>query len=304
MSRSPRHLAALLAAFGCTEPEPPPTVQLRPPNDAGFVDLGTRLVQEPRADDLTVMTWNLERFPLTSTTARVVREQLVRFGVDVIGVQEIEDPEVFQALIDSTPGYDGFDAWDDTGFTRVGMMYRTARVTVDDIETIYRDDPWAFPRSPLTARITTTATVPFDFTFVVLHLKARGDSESRARRKAASRSLHRWITEKIRAGEDDDFVVVGDLNDRLTDERDDNVFLAFLDAPERYRFVTMPHAEAGDHTFLPFANMIDHILITAGAEDELVEGQTKVLHLENDVRRYEELVSDHIPVIARFRFGL
>ena len=250
------------------------------------------------------MTWNLEQFPLTTRTATIVRDLILDLAVDLIGVQEIAEPDAFAALIAALPGYDGFDAWDDNPYLRVGMIFSTDRVKVEDVQTIFRSDGYAFPRSPLTAKVTTTATTSaFDFVFVVLHLKASNDAESRARRRAASRALDGWITDRMQDTGERDFVVVGDLNDRLTDDRQDNVFLAFLDAPDRYRFLTLPHAERGEHTFLPFDNMIDHILITADAEDELIEGHTEILHLEDRISGYRDHVSDHIPVRARFRFG-
>jgi len=47
-------------------------------------------------------------------------------------------------------------------------------------------------------------------------------------------------------------MLLGDLNDQLTDAPDANVFEPLLAQPDQYRFLTMPLAQAGQQSYIPF----------------------------------------------------
>ena len=93
---------------------------------------------------------------------------------------------------------------------------------------------------------------------------------------------------------------MGDWNDRLDDIADRNVFLPFLTSSDRYAFLTWPLAQAGESSYIPFAGLIDHILITSGARDEYGPGTTEVVPIEQLYPNYLRFVSDHRPVVSRF----
>jgi predicted extracellular nuclease len=127
------------------------------------------------------------------------------------------------------------------------------------------------------------------------------DAESQDRRSAACLALDAWVRAEIEGGADPDIVILGDYNDKLTDPPEWNVFGPFLDAPEQYSFLTMPLAEAGEHSYIPFESMIDHVLVTGDALDEVGSGATEVLALEETVEDYRDL-SDHRPVRSWLRW--
>jgi endonuclease/exonuclease/phosphatase family metal-dependent hydrolase len=192
---------------------------------------------------------------------------------------------------------------DDAGaFLRVGLLYKTSRIALSEIETMFHGDSYAFPRPPLKARVTALGAPPpgIDFVMVVLHLKAQLDAQSEARRRAACEALDVWVRAQRAAGAEQDFVLAGDWNDELTDPPQYNVFQGFLDDPGTYAFLTWPAAQAGEASYLPFQSMIDHVLVTTDALDEVGAGTTEVLHLEASVPDYEATVSDHRPVLSRF----
>lgn len=249
---------------------------------------------------LTVGTWNIEHLPKSSSTIALVAEVIQDEQIDLLGVQEIVDRADFDRLAGALPGYQPIIAFESRAWIRVGFMYRVDRLEVTEIDRLFGDDSWAFPRPVLKARVLDLET-GFDFIFMVLHLKAQIDGQSRMRRALAVERLDAFITEQIATGDEADFVVVGDYNDELTDGAD-NVFRPFLDAPERYRFLTLAAEEAGAHTYLPFRAMIDHVLVSTDALDEYGAGTTEVLALEERIMDYEARVSDHRPVITRFSF--
>jgi len=269
------------------------------PVDAPDVDVPGDSARPPIPEGaLTIGTWNIEQLPKTLHTIRHVAEIVDEEQIDLLGVQEIVEPEDFDALAAELPGYVNVITFGRTSL-RVGFLYREERLEVTEIERLFLDDSWAFPRAVLKARVLDRET-GFDFVFLVLHLKAQIDDESRMRRELAIEALDAWLTAQLAAGGEQDFVVLGDYNDELTDASEQNVYGAFLEAPERYHFLTLAAEEAGGHTYLPFDAMIDHILITSDALDEYGEGTTEVLELEHRIMYYEARVSDHRPVIARF----
>jgi endonuclease/exonuclease/phosphatase family metal-dependent hydrolase len=255
---------------------------------------------------LRVVTWNLETFPLASSTIETVARLVVDMEADVVAVQELDQLPAFDELVAALPpSWDGVYADDDPeAFLRVGLLWNADRVELVGNRTLFRSDWYAFPRPPLMAllRVPGPGGEPaFDFTIVVVHQKARMDEESEERRVAGCERLEEWMAEQVATGGDEDIVVLGDWNDDVADRPSDNVFGAFLDRPESYTFLTLDLARAGEHTYLPFESFIDHVLVTASALDEYgAGGRTEVLDLTRTVSRYESLVSDHLPVMVTF----
>ncbi len=245
----------------------------------------------------TIGTWNIEQLPKSIYTIDHVVDVVREEEIDLLGVQEIVDPDDFAALAEAA-GFEDVITFGSTTL-RVGFMYRPERVEVSEVERLFLDDWWAFPRAVLKARVVDLES-GFDFYFLVVHLKAQIDDESRMRRALAIAALDEWLTSALASGDERDYVVVGDYNDELTDPPEQNVYGPILDAPERYRFLTLPVEEAGGHSYLPFDVMLDHILVTADVLDEYGSGSTEVLPLERRIMYYEARVSDHRPVIARF----
>lgn len=277
-----------------------------PEGDAGGPDTfepDGDVVTGPR-DGVAVMTWNLEEFPLASGTVALVADMISNINPDLVAIQEIQDPDEFQALVNALPDYDGILADDPGAYMIVGLLYRTDTVNIGRVETLFQDDGWAFPRPPLAVWLTARDggdAVSFDMLLIVLHLKARLDEESQERRRLACERLHGWIGRELSQGDEDDIVVVGDWNDEILDRPDWNVFGELLAQPELYTFLTMDLAVGGDYTYLPFESFIDHIMVTASALDEYGEGTTDVLELDRVHATYRDVISDHRPVLSRFQ---
>jgi endonuclease/exonuclease/phosphatase family metal-dependent hydrolase len=255
----------------------------------------------PSLPEASIATWNIEQFPKTSETVARVVQHLETLAPTVIAVQEIASEPGFAELDAALADYEGLLNDDPGAFIRVGLLYRSEVVTVSDVETLFPDQWLQFPRPPLKARLTVATDPPFDFVIVVVHLKAQLDAESEERRRQACVMLSQWLDGQLANGTEQDFMVVGDFNDKITDPPEWNVFTSFLDAPDKFRFLTMPAAEAGEYSYIPFQSFIDHILVTNDALDEYGNGETTVLHLDEQEPDYRTVISDHRPVIARFR---
>ena len=254
----------------------------------------------PHPGEVWVMTWNLQTFPKAVSTVGRVSQILPGLAPDIVGVEEIGDLAAFNALDEQLPDYEGVVATNGDGFSRVGLMYRPATVTIGDVRTLCLGDGSAFPRPPLAVHVSAQG---IDFQVVVLHLKAQGDAASQARRKDAIDKLDAWLTGELAAAPDATFLLVGDWNDELTDPEGENVFASMLGQPERYTFLTLPLAEMpAESTFIPIAgSFIDHMMLTSNGLDEWGAGTTSVLHLDDSVNQYQASISDHRPVLTKFR---
>lgn len=305
MQTPPSALVVLALLAACSTPTP--DVHFADPDAGAAPDAEPPLAPDtalpPSAGPaaLNIASWNIESFPRHGETIETVAALIEEHELDLIGIQEITEPEVLEALAEMLPDHEMFVSFDPWGYTRVGFLYRTSLIEVGDVDRIFRSERAAFPRDPLIAEIrvvSETGETRFDFTFVVVHLKAQIDEESRQRRIAAVELLDGWIRERVLV--DPDVVVVGDFNDELTDEPRWNVFGPFLEHPELYRFLTMEEERAGRHTYIPFRAMIDHVLVTTDALDEYGNGRTSVLSIDRTMPGYLDVVSDHLPVVAGF----
>ncbi len=247
-----------------------------------------------------VGTWNLQQFPRSPRTIDAVTGLARELDFDLVGIQEITDRDAFDALA-TRLGFEAVVSFGSDGFSRVGFLYDPATVRVSEIEQLFAGDEYGFPRSPVKALVEVLGQdgeVRFDFVFVVVHLKAFGDPESRQRRAAAIVRLEGWMEERLR-GPEQDILVVGDFNDLLTDSPATNVYTPLAD-PTRFRFLTAMAAAAGDYTYPSFESFIDHVLVTTDALDEYGAGTTEVAHFERTEPAYFRDVSDHLPVLSTF----
>ncbi len=249
--------------------------------------------------DLTLLTWNVEDFPKSVTTVETVATVIGDLQPDIVGMEEIGSDAAWQALDDALVDYASFIADSGDGFVRVGMMYRTSRVAVSDVRTLFEDDSYAFPRPMLAMHVARVDDPSQSFTFGVVHLKAQLDQASADRRRDACIKLDEWVMAEQATGIDDDIVIAGDFNDELTDPPQWNVFGPLLTAPDG-GFLTLELEEGGGYTYIPFTSFIDHVLVRGPALG--VASTAAILPLDEQISGYVDQVSDHRPVLATLRF--
>jgi hypothetical protein len=264
-------------------------------------------------DRLDVATWNIEWFGSTSNGPNDVQRQFDNVRaiiegseIDLWSVQEISNPALFQALLDSLG--DGFGGTLATysQTQKIGFVYRTEVVDRVNVGHILESFNYAFAgRPPLV--MSTTVTLPdtsLSVTFVTVHMKCCSDVDSYDRRVEAGVRLKNHI-DFLRANES--AIVLGDFNDRLTTSITPGrgtPYQNYLDDTARYRFVTKEAEERGETSFIGSSrSMIDHILITAPLFDAYVEESAQVW---SDLTRtfigFGSTTSDHLPVYASFDF--
>ncbi len=285
-----------LVAFGCGERR---VISSDQPTTPGFVQ------PQGAAATFELATWNLENFPLNSSTTELVGKIIDALDVDLYAIQEISDTTAFRELLSRLPGYGGFFSWDEYywgDYQKTGIIYKRSVVSVSESRQLFEGDWDAFPRAPLETHVVAERNGQrFDFMLIVMHLKAGNNGDDLSRRREAAQKLKAYLDEQMTSGGEKDYIVAGDWNDEVDDPSQLNAFTVLIDDSLNYRFLTAPLAGKIDAASYPrYGSLIDHILISQDAFDEYQGGQIKTLRLDDEVSDYLNEVSDHRPVMAAF----
>lgn len=257
---------------------------------------------------LDVVTWNIENFPKNGqTSVDYVTEIILAMDLDVIAMQEIDDVDIFDQFIEDLDGYDGFRG--NAEYARLGYIYKTSEIQVNDIYEIITFNPQAFSRPPIVMELTYDG---IDLILINNHFKCCGngileedDPWDEETRRLLAVTLLEYQLENTYPNER--VVLVGDLNDILTDSPANNVFQVWLDNPDEYLFADMFIAEGDDEnwSYPSWPSHLDHIMLT----NELFEDASDFDYTCNIVRiddymsgwsAYDSNISDHRPVSIQF----
>jgi endonuclease/exonuclease/phosphatase family metal-dependent hydrolase len=254
-----------------------------------------------------VVTWNIEWFPKNGTvTVDSVSKVIEALDVDLIGLQEVDDTTACRQMINNLPGYELF--MDHDWFGGLAYVYKTSSLSIQSIYKIYDTSPFwnPFPRSPLVIELTFMGE-----TIIVInnHFKCCGDglldnsnsSDEEARRYEASSLLKQYIDLNFPLSR---VIVIGDLNDVLTDGNVNNVFQPFLDDPVNYLFAdeTIANNTSTDWSFPGWPSHLDHILITNELFNDFSNTGSEIQTIKIDnfmsdgLIDYDFYISDHRPV--------
>jgi endonuclease/exonuclease/phosphatase family metal-dependent hydrolase len=269
-------------------------------------------------DALMVTNWNLEFFgdpsngpwnePLQQTNVATVMHGS---PTDLWALQEISSPAAFRELASGMTGFGSVlssDSWVEgsasygNDFTqRVGVIYRTSRLTLLGAKVIL--DGWysdfaGRPPLELLFRVNDTGS---ELVVIVLHLKAQYPSSCTdcwQRRKSSADALKAYLDE---AWPNEEVLVLGDWNDDVDTSivsGADTPFRAIVSDTASYRYVTDVISARGEGTTVSYSSAIDHQLVS----DELLTrwrpGATVVLHPA--ITDYGRNTSDHYPVQSQF----
>lgn len=258
---------------------------------------------------LEVLSWNIEQFAKHGRTIENVRDIILDLDTDILAVQEITNNSDFDRLLDSLNAASDTE-WDGrlnqfSANLITGIIYKKPLVTVESDTHLFVGDFDFAGRPPYVLYLRTENNSRiFDFTLIVLHLKAFQDDESRARRRRAIEKLENWVARQLQdPNNDPDFILAGDWNDELDQPPGENVFLPFLSDTANYDFLTQPLVGVpGEFTFLGggFESLIDHIMMTRSIDTAYPAYSSQILKIDQSVVNYEEQVSDHRPVGAKY----
>lgn len=254
---------------------------------------------------LDIVTWNIEWFPKNGQkTADSVTRVIAAMQADVIALQEISDTALFKKTVQKVPGYKVRFAG--SGSRGLAYVYNAETVTEVSFKTIYADERSAFPRTPYVMDMTFAGE---HYVFINNHLKCCGDgkldkeksNDEETRRLRASELMQECIESKYAT---DRVIVLGDLNDLISDNKANNVFQNFIDDASNYRFADMEIANGpkANWSYPGWPSHLDHLLITNEIFNDLDREGSKVVtikiedHLKGGFSTYDQYISDHRPI--------
>ncbi len=259
-----------------------------------------------------VVSWNVENFPKESNvTVDYVTEIIQSIDVDVLAIQELYDTVLFNQMILELESYNTY--YESSWFAGLAFIYNPNVVIIDDIYEIYTDYSYwdEFPRSPMVMELTYK-----DEKIVVInnHLKCCGDGildltdnyDEETRRFHACILLKSYIDVYFA---NDKVIVLGDFNDELTDNQNNNVFKVILEDQENYLFADMEIAngDSNDWSYPSWPSHLDHILITDNLSSDFADSTSSIDVIKIDEcmtggwNDYEYYISDHRPVAIKLK---
>ena len=252
-------------------------------------------------DGIEVVTWNIENFPkLGQRTIDSVASIITSLNADIYCLQEISNMAMFTDLAEILDEY-SYVASDATEYLNLVVLYKKNQFIVRNQSSLFTDNMYEFAyRPPLRIEMTFLGQNAIDFTLINMHLKCCDNGFNR--RVASSDILYDYLNSSIQAGILN-HIVVGDWNDDISDPHSENSFNIFLDDTENYKYVTYENALSGTNihdSYPSYPSFIDHIMISKDLFDESGDGDVQTLRLGDYISGYDEIISDHRPVVWRF----
>ncbi len=287
------------------------TIEITEPNNGGddgnntgsgtcnnvTYDTGTvQCTPAQETDELEVVTWNIENFPMRSGTIATVIDIIQDMNADIYAVQEIDEISAFNSVVSSLNGYEGV-VTDVNGTIELGYIYKTSEITsFGTPKKLFGGLTSPFPREPVEVDITHSNGLSVKL--INIHLKCCSGSEDR--RTDASIRMKAYIDENF---PNDEVIILGDWNE---DFDSGSSFTNFLNDSENFIFADLPiyNGSGADYSFpctgASFCpSHIDHILVTNELCDNLVA--TYTARLDDCVSSYLSQVSDHRPVMIKLK---
>ena len=261
---------------------------------------------------LDIATWNIEWFPKNNQiTVDYVIEIINLLEFDILGIQELDDTTMFNAMLDSLPSYSGY--YESSWFAGLAYIYKTDLVEINDIFEIYTSSPYwnAFPRSPMVMDLNFAGE---NYFIINNHFKCCGDGildlndefDEENRRYTAMNLLKTYIDENL---SNEKVIVLGDLNDDISEPYQNNVFQDVLSDSDNYQFgdLFIAQGNSSDWSFPNWPSHLDHILIT----NELFHGLDSIgvntikidEYINGGWAEYDQNISDHRPVGIKIHFN-
>ena len=264
----------------------------------------TSLLSDLNLDNgIEVVTWNIEFFPKQGQrTIDSVYNIITSLNADIYCLQEIHNINSFKNLAEDLIEYD-YVISEDTDYLNLVVLYKKNNFVVRSQASLFIDSMYEFAsRPPLRLEMTYTGENPIDFTLINMHLKCCNDGFTR--RVQSSEILYEYLKNSVQLGYVN-HIIVGDWNDDISDSYSQNSFNIFLEDQDTFKFVTYENAHSSSNTYDSFpgfgnGSFIDHIMISSDLFEEFENGDVQTLRLGDYISGYDEIISDHRPVVWRF----
>ena len=256
---------------------------------------------------LDIITWNIQDFPRNNLTISTVVKLINQLEVDIIALQEMDSLEAFANLISQLPRYEGYLAPERS--QGLAFIYRADAFSEISFSSILIDKWRALPRAPLKMKLNWNE-IPY--VLINNHLKCCGDEilndmdpwDEETRRRDAI-ELVKGHTDQTHV--DVPVIILGDLNDLITDQYPHNVFASLLSDSTHYRFAdeSVARGPSTGWSYPLWPSHIDHLIISDELFEDLDIASVNTLRIDtlfsDGLQEYLQIVSDHLPVAMRLQ---
>tara|TARA_Y100001935_G_scaffold235273_1_gene219121 strand:+ start:88 stop:1041 length:954 start_codon:yes stop_codon:yes gene_type:complete len=270
---------------------------------------------------LDIMTWNIEFFPKTNTTSFYLESIINSINIDIIALQEITDQNEFNNLVSNLDGdWLGFRS-ENTSYGELAFLINQDNVAVTQnpykLSSSYfsnlssADFEYIFSyRAPYILKINFQNK---EYVVVNVHYKCCGDgtleneisNDEEYRRFQSSKYLKEFIDNEFY---DQSVIILGDFNDNINDDINNNIFIEFINDNDNYYFADtdIANGSTSNWSFPTWPSHLDHILVTNELFNSYNNDMIFTLKIDNYVgwNFYETYISDHRPVIIKLSENL
>lgn len=257
-------------------------------------------------DTFDIMTWNIENYPKNNSTNSILENIISQINVDIIALQEIESQSSFEDLVSMLgTNWIGLKS-QNTGYGELAYLINTDEISLIDDYNILSNYQYFFAyREPYVIEI-----LHNELKYIIInnHFKCCGNgdldfddsSDEEYRRMRSSQLIFDFVIDNH---ESEKVIILGDLNDEITDPDENNVFLDFINS-DLFTFADnqIAFGNPNNWSFPNWPSHIDHIIIS----NELFENfesdniQTfKVDEYLGSWQAYENYISDHRPLFLK-----
>ncbi len=260
-----------------------------------------------------IATWNIENFPKNNNTIEYVQDIIETSNLDIIALQEISDLNEFNELINNLQGWEGF-RYSDSDYGELAFLINLNNIQI--IESPYsilnQHNHYFAYRPPYLTKVNFQNQ---EIVIINVHYKCCGDGilendywDEEYRRQQSNLLLKQYIDNN----HDEDFVIVlGDFNDDIVENNQNNVFLNFINDDLDYYFIdtNIANGASSNWSFPNWPSHLDHILVTNEIfmNDMFNNNDTftyKIDNYMNGWQQYDYYISDHRPVATNIYFSL
>ena len=255
-------------------------------------------------DNIEIVTWNCEFFPTAwEETIEALAEAVTDFDADLYAFQEIRYTGWFSKLMDKLPEYD-FIISNQSSFMDQAIVFKKDLFYLIRQVEPFADNDYNFAgRPPLRG----------DFWYIcgsdslmlsVLNVHSKCCDSGLWRRKQAVKMLHEYVVREVEM-DYTNFIILGDWNDDLRDAPNQHSFHPFL-SDDRFFFVNQDiihDPKQVSYPKEPWVSFLDHILVSTDLVPPESDYYVQTLPITDYMKGYniyEELISDHLPVMLRF----
>jgi len=259
-----------------------------------------------------IISWNIEWFPKNNTTASKVQEILTRLEADVYALQEIEDTTLLKQVVSNIAGYECH--FTSSYYGGLAYVYNTNTIEINSKYEIFTSQSYwnAFPRSP---QVLDCDFMGRNYIIINNHFKCCGDgilnvnntNDEENRRLQAVTHLKQYIDNNLSVKS---VILLGDLNDEITDNTANNVFQDLINDNTNYLFTDMQIAQGNsiDWSYPTWPSHLDHIIISNELFDDYYNFNSliSVIRIDDYVgswSNYENNISDHRPIGLKLDCG-